>query len=220
MAHEHLTDEGLRELYERALAERAASERATPERAGCPSPAAILALVRREGGEERRLETLDHVMACPVCRREFELLRAIERAGERSWTTRGWRRVAPIALAASVLLAVGVGVWQRVGRRDGLDVERGTPDTVMLLAPRADAIAGAPVSFVWHAVPGARRYELEVLDAGGTPVYGLTTGDTVVTLPDARRLGPGVEYHWWVRVTDDAGSRRASSMRRLRLRAE
>ena len=223
MAHERLTDDGLRELYERALTERGA-----PDRAGCVSPAAILAIVRREGGDEQRLATLDHVLACTACRREFELLRAIEVAGEqagavsaparRSSATRGRRQIAPLALAASVLLAVGFGVWQRVGRHDGPEVERGAPDAVTLVAPAADAAASVPVSFVWRAVPGARRYELEVLDAGGTPVYALTTADTVVTLPDVRRLAPGAEYRWWVRVSDDAGSQRASPMRRLRMR--
>lgn len=225
MGHELLTDEGLRELYERAL-----TERGVPERAGCVSPAAILALVRREGAEEQRLATLDHVLACAACRGEFELLRAIELAGEqagvvsaparRSWANRGWRQVAPLALAASVLLAVGVGVWQRVGRHEGPEVERGVPDAVTLVAPAADATASAPVSFVWRAVPGARRYQLEVLDAGGTPVYALSTGDTVVTLPDMRRLARGAEYRWWVRASDDAGFQRASPMRRLRMRGE
>ena len=223
MADERLTDVRLRELYERALLERG-----TAERAGCVSPEAIYALVRREGTEQRRLETLDHVMACAACSREFELLRSIERAGEqtgavgtpapRSWATRGWRQVAPFALAASVLVVAGVGVWQKVVRQDGPEVERGTSDAVTLLVPLADAVASAPVSFAWRAVPGARRYELEVLDAGGTPVYALTTGDTVVTLADVGRLRAGAEYHWWVRVTDEAGSQRTSPMRRLRAR--
>ena len=225
MANDRLTDEGLQELYERALTERAA-----PDRADCVSPPEILALVRREDGEERRLATLDHVLACTACRREFELLRAIELAGEqagavrqpapRAWAIGGWRQVAPLGLAAAVLLAVGLGVWQRAPRHDGPDVERGASDSVTLLAPAADTAASAPVTFVWRSVPGARRYELEVLDAGGTPVYGLTTSDTVVTLADARRLAPGAEYRWWVRVSNDAGSQRASPMRRLRVRGE
>jgi hypothetical protein len=225
MANESLTDERLRELYERALAERGA-----PERARCASPEAILALVRREGAEERRLETLDHVMACDACRAEFELLRAIEQAGAgagaarapaaRPWSSGGWRRAAPLALAASVLLAVGVGVWQQVGGRAGPEVERGAPDSVTLLAPAAGTAAGATVRFVWHSVPGARRYDLEVMDAGGAVVYATTTADTVVTVRDTARLRPATDYRWWVRATDDAGAQRASAVRRLRVRRE
>jgi hypothetical protein len=221
MAHERLTDERLEELYERALAERGA-----PARADCVSPEAILALIRREGPEARRLETLGHVMSCAACRAEFDLLRAIERAGEqtgavgapasRSWATRRWRPAASLALAASVLLAVAVGVWQRVGANDRADVERGASDAVALVAPSADAVASAPVRFVWHAVPRARRYELEVLDAAGTPVYAVATTDTIATLANVGRLRAGAEYRWWVRVTDDAGVQRVSPMRRLR----
>ena len=71
-----MSDEGLREAYQRALATRAPRELAV-----CPAPEAILALVRREGSEDERLSVLDHAMACPACRQEFELLRAIEGAG-------------------------------------------------------------------------------------------------------------------------------------------
>jgi hypothetical protein len=40
----------------------------------------LLALVERSGSEEARLALLDHVMACPHCHAEFELLRATHRA--------------------------------------------------------------------------------------------------------------------------------------------
>jgi hypothetical protein len=223
VADEHLTDERLQELYERGLVERG-----TPARLGCVSPEAILALVRREGAEPRRLETLDHVMACAACRGEFELLRSIERAGEQAGAVRAparasrptlaWRQVAPFALAASVLLVAGVGVWRQLVRPDGPEVERGASDSVTLLAPGSDDVVSAPVRFAWRAVPGARRYELEVLDADGTPVYALTTGDTIAVLPDVSRLTRGAEYHWWVRATEDAGTQRSSPMRPLRAR--
>src|SRR5919204_5168346 len=106
MANNGMTEARLRELYQRALAERGGRERAQ-----CVGPDALLALVRREGSEEHRLEVLDHVMACEACQREFELLRSIEQAGAeaeratvaRPWARRGWgwRQAAPLALAAS-----------------------------------------------------------------------------------------------------------------------
>jgi hypothetical protein len=40
----------------------------------------LLTLVERSGSEEARLALLDHVMACPHCHAEFELLRAAHRA--------------------------------------------------------------------------------------------------------------------------------------------
>ena len=51
-----------------------------PGREGCPAVERLLALVDRSGTEEARLALLDHVMACPHCHAEFELLRAAPRA--------------------------------------------------------------------------------------------------------------------------------------------
>jgi hypothetical protein len=51
-----------------------------PGRERCPELDRLLALVERSGSEEGRLAVLDHVMACPHCHAEFELLRAAHRA--------------------------------------------------------------------------------------------------------------------------------------------
>ena len=233
MGDQEMTDGRLRELYQAAIATRAGD---APGRARCASPEAMLALVRREGPESARLETLDHVMACEACRREFDLLRAIESAGEREaaplradelprrMPAQWARRAAPIALAASLLLAVGIGVRGRADRvATPPDVMRGeTGSAVMLITPEdADTTVtpGAPVTFAWRPDPGAVRYVLEVLDADANVVIGQSTSDTVVTLRDISRLTPGTEYRWWVRAVADGSPQRASPMRRLRVRA-
>ena len=239
-----MTEARLRALYQHALAARGGGD-ATRER--CPSPEAMLALVRREGPEEERLATLDHVMSCDACRRELDLLRAIEAAGAETMRTSGaatasearprdrpaaapasvipWKRVVvPLALAASLLLAVGVGVRERFGRPDmpPPDVARGESGEVRLLAPAAGAsvAAGAPVTFAWRPDPLARRYVLEVLDAGGRAVLADTTADTTVTLRDASRLTSGAGYRWWVRALGAGGAQRASAVRALSVRSQ
>ena len=53
---------------------------ADADRAGCVSPEQLVALVDGRVPEIKRLELLDHVMACSRCRREFELLKAISEA--------------------------------------------------------------------------------------------------------------------------------------------
>ena len=82
---ELVNEERLREIYAGAMASRGAKGRRT---AACPLPEAVLALVRREGSEDSRLATLDHVMSCPQCRSEFDLLRSIELAGAASGAAR------------------------------------------------------------------------------------------------------------------------------------
>ena len=67
----------LRQSYDMMLALRA---EATTGRESCPEVERLLGLVERSGAEETRLALLDHVMACPHCHAEFELLRATHRA--------------------------------------------------------------------------------------------------------------------------------------------
>ena len=209
-----LTDERLREIYARAV-----EARRDPARASCPSPDALLALVRREGTEETRLATLDHAMSCPDCRRDFELLRAIE-AGRRADADAGvrhirWRRPLGVALATALAAALALfavlGPWQR--SRPG-DVSRGGSAEVAVISPAADASTSAPVTFTWHPVPGARSYVLEVLTPGGSVRASRETSDTAVTLAGPE-LGAG-DYRWSVRARLDGGERR-SVARRLRL---
>ncbi|HKA86853.1 MAG TPA: fibronectin type III domain-containing protein [Haliangiales bacterium] len=216
MENDGLTDARLRDLYQRALAQR--GERA---RERCVAPEAILALTRREGPEKRRLEVLDHVMGCNACRAEFDLLRSIEQAGAEAERPaivprHRWGWLSPVALAAALVLAVGVGV--KLGTRGAPDVERGTGDAVTLLAPAAETDAGAPVTFAWRPVSGALRYEIEVLDEQGKVVFARTTEQTSATLSDAGLLVPGSSYRWWVRAASGAGEPRSSPLRSLRIR--
>ncbi len=134
---------------------------------GHPSPEAIAALARREGTERERLTTLDHVMGCKECRAEFDLLRAVERAGAQTGAGRAGARRAwfvPAALAASLLLAVGVG---RLVMNQGQEVltRGGEAGAVVLLHPDLVAASGDSLVFVWRPAPrspqirprGARR---------------------------------------------------------------
>jgi len=72
-----MSDERLRLSYDRLLALRADGGQ---DRTACPPIDRIAALVRREEDEDQRLTLLDHVMACPFCQAEFELVRAASRA--------------------------------------------------------------------------------------------------------------------------------------------
>ncbi len=82
-----MSDERLRLSYDRLLALRAD---AGQDRATCPPVERMAALIRREEDEDHRLAVLDHVMACPFCQAEFELLRVAARAsGEQATPVEG-----------------------------------------------------------------------------------------------------------------------------------
>jgi hypothetical protein len=211
-----LTATRLQELYAQALARRGKQIDATR----CVSPEDLLALVTRQGAEEHRLEVLDHVMSCAECRREFELLQAIEAAGaamaEPSPSLSWSRRWMPLALAASVVLAVGIGLAVRQTEPD--EINRGGTASIQLVAPDGEVPAGQPIAFTWHPLSGARRYRLELLDGSDAVVFSSETPDTTLVLP-AGRLRAGGTYRWWVRDATP-GAQRSSPLRRLRLRSE
>lgn len=211
---DHVNDEQVRAIYGSVM-----TSRAPGRHSACPQPEALLALVRREGSEESRLAILDHVMSCADCRSEFDLLRSIELAGAegRAAAGPGRRWMAPLALAASVLLAVVVGRYMlpRAPERDV--VRSGAEGGVTLLAPPAEATTGSPLLFAWHPIAGAGRYRLEVMNAAGEVVLEAETADTAIVLQSAADLAPG-EYQWWVGATSPADTR--SLLRPLRLRAQ
>jgi hypothetical protein len=208
-----MSDTRLQELYARALDRRSAG-------ANCVTPEELLALVRRDGPEDERLSVLDHVMGCAECRREFELLRALTKAGENSTgrvLERGqWKRLAPLAIAACLLIVVGAIV--RMRQTADFDLPRGVSQPVVLVAPSATVDPSGPVEFVWRPVADAQRYRLEVLDQKEGVVFSAETSDTTLSMP-ANRLRSGQEYRWWVR---DLSSRAqlASPLRRFRARSE
>ena len=72
-----MTDQRLRHSYDMMLALRSETESGHE---ACPDVERILTLVECSGSEEGRLAILDHVMACPHCHSEFELLRVTHRA--------------------------------------------------------------------------------------------------------------------------------------------
>jgi len=209
--------ERLQSLYSRRVGARggADSPHATPE--------AILAVVQREGSEEERLATLEHVMACADCHRDYEWLSAVDQAGaEAEGTTarrtlRPWWRGAPLALAASIAVAIGVAVVLSNALRSGPETERGAGGDIALVAPGPTAPAGGPVTFMWRPVAGVSRYVLEVQGANGSIAFADTTADTSATLADPSRLAAGSAYRWWVREATEGTEPRSSAFRDLRL---
>jgi hypothetical protein len=198
-----MTDEELQKAYAELM-----SNASRPAREHCPPVEALSAVVNREGDEARRLEVLDHVMSCPACKADFEILRATD-AG----VPRPARRTVPLVLAASVILALAGGlVW--TNWRRGEEITRSdTP--VMLASPVGEIDPSTPLRLAWRPVPHAASYHPEILQNDATVAWSATTTDTAITVPDALRLETGVSYSWWVRVELDTGVELTSEVRRF-----
>jgi hypothetical protein len=195
-----MNDHDLQRAYRRIAARQ-------PRGPTCLSADDLDRLARRDAPQEMLVKGLDHVMACPQCLREFELLRAVRAAAgadrpipglaSKTWV---WQT------AAVVLLGLGVATVAPLFRKRGPaeDPSRGADSTVGLIEPTA--MAGAPLRFVWHPVPGALSYDVEILDEADQPVAGATVADTVWSPADSVKLIPGQSYRWWVAATTGAGA--------------
>lgn len=198
--------EGLGRQYRRRV-----EARNTPG-SGCVPPEAMVALLQREGPEVERLATLEHVMSCPACHREYEWLAAVDQAATEAAGPPArqalWRR-APLALAASLAAAVAAGFLVRAQVGPGEPV-RGERGDIVLAGPAADAGQRGSLVFTWHPVPEAPAYVLEIQGADHQVLRSDTTPDTTLTLPSAL---PSGEYRWWVREVTDGAEPRSSAFR-------
>ena len=202
-----MTNADLRELYARVLdrPRRAITlARLSVER--------VAALVERRGGDADRLRTLDAVMQDRAGIAELEILLAAAGVRRARWSVRPF----VFAAAAGLLIAVGLTpvIRSRSNDPDRLRGARATP--VELIGP-SERVRGAPITFSWAAVGGAREYEIEVLDADGLSAFVSTVSETSVSLPANVRLTPGREYRWWVVARRADGTRVGAVPRRLRL---
>jgi hypothetical protein len=191
-----MTDAELRDIYTRSLTKRA----------DCPAPEALEALVTRAGGEESRLATLDHVMSCVACKQDFELLRAIHAADRVNAQARPRRSVAPWLAAAVVVIAAGALTLTQL-RRPSANPTRGSSSSDVAVVGLVNG------SLVWHAIPDAVRYDVEIIDASGVTIFHADVADTTVAPPT---ILPGAPSSWWVRAMLRDGSERRSAIVPLR----
>lgn len=203
-----MTDAELRAAYAQAIRTRTSGDRAA-----CPTPDDIQALIERTAPEAERLTTLDHVMHCAACGAEFELLRSLREAAPRA---PGFPVPARWLAAAAVigLVATSTLLW-RLDRGDRSVMRTGTDD-VTLIEPAGLVSAAAARTLVWHPVPEATRYAVELF-VGDSVRYVAEVRDTVLTLPDSVILRPGA-HGWWVRSRYADGAERVSRFQRFTVR--
>ena len=140
-----------------------------------------------------------HLLACPVCRDEVEVLRAVNADLGRSQAVttipRSARRWLPLVLAAVAASLVLSAFWFVPRRPAEAPALRGGTPAVVELLPAA-AQAGVP-AFAWTAFPGATRYRISVFSEDGRTVWSRETALPTAQWPaDVPRVS-GV-YRWKV----------------------
>jgi hypothetical protein len=211
-----MTDDArLRRAYDELVAARAPADRA-----GCPAPEALLRVVEREGDETSRFATLDHVLTCARCRPELDLLRAGTDAASMvapasSTSASGIRRLPlrTLAMAAGIVVVIGVGVIAREEGGQGRRTLRGTGSAITLGIPerRGD---GALV-LRWSRVEDAPRYRVELFTtSGATLALAVVSETTYVARPDPSFVGTG-SLRWMVTAMIADGAERSSPVGRI-----
>lgn len=205
-----MNDERLRALYAGAMARMP-----LPDEATRVSLDAMVDVLERRGSEAERGKTLKAILRDPRAREEFELLRAVVRAGEPprvSWKAAvGWRIAAGVAIMAGT-------AWLFSLTHEPAEPLRGGDSLVTTVQPADGAELTAPPLFVWQRVPDAVDYRIEVVDSTGAVVFEERVSDTTSTGPVDDGLAPGQRYRWSVTaLTREARSLR-SPMRGFTLR--
>jgi hypothetical protein len=181
----HVNDDRLTQAYGQLLTVRAMND--------APPPVSLdvvreLAEGGRRGSEHE--ETLDLVLAHPITRAEFHLLRDIAarepRAAGRHVPT--W-----MAMAAVLVIAVALPlVWPESGIDSPGPMRGEGAFEVVTPAPDESLASGGRV--IWRSVSEAASYSVELIDENGASRWRQTTADTSVVLPDSVRLANGGRY--------------------------
>jgi hypothetical protein len=188
-----MNDEELRGVYQR-------SAKAAPP-GPHPEPEQLERIVNGEGSEAERLVLLEHVLRCPTCGPELDLLRVASegaRAAHRQMPAARW-----LALAAVAILVIGLGTLALRSRRmvPSEDVMRGHSAAMSLIEPESGASIALPIHLTWHAVDGAARYRVELLSTTGDLIGAWTTRDTTLAIADSAHVSTSRSYDVWVRAT-------------------
>ena len=142
-----MNDEELRRAYQR-------SSKSTPP-GPHPEPEELARIVNGEGSEAERLALLEHVLRCPTCGPELDLLRVASegaRAAHRQMPAARW-----LALAAVAILVIALGTLALRSRRltPADDVMRGHAAAMSLIAPASGARVSLPItSWKSRTIPG------------------------------------------------------------------
>jgi len=122
-----------------------------------------------------------------------------------------WLLLRKYAVAAAGLLIVGLGALflLRIFPPGGEGPVRGeSEESLQLLSPQG-AVDPTPIEFSWKPYPGAREYEVRILDEALTPIWtSEKTGETRIQLtPSASgRLEKGKTYIWKVFAMSAGGT--------------
>ena len=215
------SDDALKRAYAAARRERQRRLETPP-----PDPDALAKALDGTAPEEERIAALEQALAAGAGD-ELALLQAAgagmpARSSMREWSRWRW----PAATAAAAVLVVAVGLTRGSGPMAGGASENDAApvfregertDGLTILSPVGTLATASALEVTWRAVPGAVRYDVELLTDAGAVLARFTTRDTVFRMNG--RVAPASANEatgWWVVATRPDGQVRRSDLRLFR----
>lgn len=166
----------------------------------------IAALIDDDLPADRRAAVGAHLAVCGECRSELVA------ASELVDSAPAKPRIPVRWLAGAAAVIAVIAILPLVRSRSAAppaNAQRATSrstTSIQTIGPTSGAkVVPESLTFSWRPLPSVVTYHLFVTDSAGTPVYSLTTGDTIAETTDAH-LSPGSRYYWYVDALAADGS--------------
>lgn len=168
-----------------------------------------------------------HLEMCSVCRGDVEAVRAARRLEEEAVVPMPGRRLRlgyiPLALAATIVIGVGLALFREPGsfspgpNQGGTSATRGDLSPIVGLAPHGDVSRGlGDLKFSWHGLPGARYAVLFFTEEGRPLARAETRGPQYSLEPEVRaKLESEAVFFWKVATLGDLSSGPESQLVRV-----
>lgn len=169
---------------------------------------------------EERSEVEAHLSHCADCRLVArETVHMLARRRRRQHTLTG---IAMATAAAAVVAALVIFPAQGTDTGPPLTRDPGSSEraaaTIPVFSPQRSVSRDAPVDFVWASMGADVRYRLSLSTPGGEAIWGVSSRDTVATLPADVELTAGRSYVWFVDALLADGGSATTGLRRLTVR--
>lgn len=202
-----MNDDELMRRYQEAMRD------AGPSGEAAPDPELLRRVAGGEASEAERLRVLDLVMQSEALRREFDTFRALAAGGRPA--AFAWPR--RLAAAALITLVAGGSYWALSAPMEEASW-RGAGGSVVPIVPTDRSEVSAPLSMMWHSLPEATEYQIEIMEENGRLVAEFETSDTMFVVPPEAGLRASTPYRWGVTARGALGELGHSPLSRFALR--
>jgi hypothetical protein len=225
----------LKQVYKNYLEDNKPSSRES-----CPPPEKLVLFVRSKMAGRDQKKFLNHATKCSYCLHEvrsilditkaentfiFEMSRlrnsaSLAKRPQARPLARPWSRN-PVSVASAIVLLAAIAAYSIFHFSSRSDFRRGPTANIQLISPVEKAVSSAALRFSWEAVPKAKYYIIETLDATLDLIWrseSLTANEFQPSQDILRRFRPNESYFWIVTGVLENGDKIKSRLKKFSIR--